>query len=69
MTTLRANEYRIARATLQRRPAIPHAKPLYAQRFIAILGLAGGLLLFGSLLPELVIAGLAGSLIWGLAGR
>lgn len=70
MTAARAIEYRITRKLLQPRPmTLAEPNTGYAERLIAILGAAGGLLLCGSLFPELVVAALAGSLVWALAGN
>ncbi len=70
MTAARAIEYRITRNLLQRdRVAHPEPAPRTAERLIAIVAAAGGLLVLGSLLPELVAAAIAGSLVWALAGH
>ena len=67
MSTMKAIEYRIARNALREdiMPAAPSSR--HAERLIAVVAIAGGLLLFGSLAPELVAAALAASLVWGLA--
>ena len=65
-----AIEYRITRRLLQpQQSADAQATTQFAERLIAILGAVGGLLLCGSLFPELVIAALSGSLVWALAGN
>jgi hypothetical protein len=69
MTVARAIDYRIAQNLLRGRLSNPEKRRGYAERLIAILAVAGGLLLFGSLIPELVLAALAGSLVWALAGH
>ena len=70
MTSARAIEYRITRDLLQAAPACSDGPDLgIAERVISIAAVATGLLMFGSLLPELVVASLAGSVIWGLGQR
>ena len=70
MTAARVIEYRITRNLQQQeRPGALEMPPEYAERLIAIAAVTGGLLVFGSMVPELVIAALAGSLVWALAGR
>lgn len=56
MMSARTMEYRTGRQRL-------------VEQLIAITTLASGLLLFGSYLPELVIAGLAASVVWSMGTR
>ena len=70
MTVARAIEYRITRKLLQPQQSVAsYPSTQFAERLIAVLAGVGGLLLCGSLFPELVIAALAGSLVWCLAGN
>lgn len=67
MTSARAIEYRITRDLMERDINF-HAQRSHrcAEHLIAIVAAAAGLLLFGSYLPELVAAGVAGSAVWVL---
>lgn len=67
MTSARVIEYRITR-DLMERDTNSHAQRShrYAEHLIAIVAAATGLLVFGSYLPELVVAGMAGSAVWVL---
>lgn len=67
MTSARVIEYRITRDLMQR-DVSAHTQRSHrcAEHLIAIVAAATGLLVFGSYLPELVAAGVAGSAVWVL---
>lgn len=71
MTSARAIEYRITRELARggelELPA--GAGSHYVRQLIAVTAAATGLLVFGSYLPELVAAAVAGSAVWGLGAR
>lgn len=70
MTSARAIEYRITRNLAERAPAAdPAEHSRLVEQVIAISAVAAGLLLFGSYMPELVAAAVAGSLVWALGTR
>ena len=69
MTSARAIEYRITRNLVDRRAQpVTDAGLQLARRLILAASLAGGMLLFGSMLPELLGALLAAGALAGLAG-
>lgn len=68
MSQARAIEHRIARSLMQEQGSLEsHCSPRAVERLIATLAVTGGLLVMGSLIPELVAAAIAGSLVWVLA--
>lgn len=69
MISARAIEYRITRELMERRsgPAPERELPL-VRRLIAVVALAGGMLLFGSMMPELLGALLAAGALAALSG-
>jgi hypothetical protein len=71
MTSARAIEYRITRELARggelELPA--GAGSHYVRQLIAVTAAATGLLVFGSYMPELVAAAVAGSAVWGLGAR
>ncbi|MEH6588108.1 MAG: hypothetical protein V7720_16230 [Halioglobus sp.] len=67
MTSARVIEYRITRDLMERDvSALAQRSHRFAEHLIAIVAAAVGLLVFGSYLPELVAAGVAGSAVWVL---
>ena len=67
MTSARVIEYRITRDLMERDThAHTQRSHRYAEQLITIVAAAAGLLLFGSYLPELVAAVVAGSAVWVL---
>lgn len=69
MTPARAIEYRITRNLVNHRAQpIPDSGLQLARRLICAASLAGGMLLFGSMMPELLGALLAAGALAGLAG-
>lgn len=70
MTSARAIEYRITRNLAERAPGASQVRRYrLAEQLIAISAVAAGLLLFGSYLPELVAAAVAGSAVWAFGTR
>ena len=70
MTSARAIEYRITRNLAERASgAVSAEQSRLVEQVIAISAVAAGLLLFGSYMPELVAAAVAGSLVWALGTR
>ncbi len=70
MTSAKAIEYRITRGMLERHsaPIRDDRQPL-ARHLICATALAGGMLLFGSLVPELLWALLGAGALVALGGR
>jgi len=71
MTEARIVEYRITQQLLQQRAGAAARTPMYriAERFICSAALAGVMLLFGSLLPELLAVLLAATAVLALGTR
>lgn len=70
MTSARLIEYRITRDLMEAGVKIDsHRQYGLAEKLIATVATAAGLLVFGSYMPELVAAGVAGSAIWALGAR
>lgn len=69
MTSARAIEYRITRDLMERRTGSVLERDLpVARRLICAAALAGGMLLFGSMMPELLGALLAAGALAALGG-
>jgi hypothetical protein len=69
MTSARAIEFRITRDLMTRRSASAQAvESPVVRRLICVAALAGGMLLFGSMVPELLGALLAAGVLAALAG-
>ena len=69
MTSARAIEYRITRDLMERRIGTAQERDLpVARRLVCAAELAGGMLLFGSMMPELLGALLAAGALAALGG-
>ena len=70
MTSARLIEYRITRDLMESGVQIDSNRQYgLAEKLIATVATAAGLLVFGSYMPELVAAGVAASAIWALGAR